>query len=160
LRDIPELRALATRISVQEVAVISDELLARMKSICMSVFVSDKGVLPSELCWEVLDKLVDLRPENKLYDIRILERCFKARLGVITLKGQIMSSWEEIVAAEVKGGATQEPITRDERIAQETIIAIELSRKRLARKELLAEWQRMTGNPTLDTYYRRLRSFR
>ena len=160
LQDIPELRALATRISVQEVAVTKDELLALMKKICTADFVTDKGMLPNELCWEVFDKLVDLWPENKLYDIRILERCFSGRMGVMNLKDQIKSSWEEIVAAEIKGGATQEPITRDERIAQETVIALELSRKRLPRKQLLADWQRLTGNPTLDTYYRRLRSIR
>jgi hypothetical protein len=158
LQDIPELRALATRISVQEVAVTKDELLALMKKICTSDFITDKGILPSERCWEVFDKVVELWPENKLYDIRILERCFNAFLGVMKLKKQIKSSWEEIVAAEIKGGATQEPITRNERIAQETIIALELSRKRLPRRELLADWQKLTGNPTLDTYYRRLRS--
>lgn len=160
LQDIPELRALATRISVQEVAVTKEELLALMKRICLADFRTDKGVLPSELCWEVFDSLVERWPEGRLYDLRILERCFNARMGVINLKGQIKSSWEEIVAAEIKGGATQEPITRDERIAQETVIALELSRKRLPRKELLVEWQRLTGNPTLDTYYRRLRSIR
>jgi hypothetical protein len=79
-------------------------------------------------------------------------------MGVRNLKDQIKSSWEEIVAAEITGGATQEPITRNDRIAQETIIALELRRKRLPGKELLADWQRLTGNPTLDTYYRRLRS--
>jgi hypothetical protein len=160
LQDIPELRALATRISVQEVAVTKEELLALMKQICLADYRTDKGVLPSELCWEVFDALVERWPERKLYDLRILERCFNARLGAMNLKGQIKSSWEEIVAAEIKGGATQEPITRDERIAQETVIAIDLSRKRLARKELLAEWQRLTCNPTLDTYYRRLRSIK
>jgi hypothetical protein len=160
LHDIPELRALATRISVQEVAVTKEELLALMKQICLADFRTDKGVLPSELCWEVFDCLVERWPEGKLYDLRIFERCFNARLGIINLNDEIKSRWEEIVAAEIKGGATQEPITRDERIAQETITAIELSRKRLARKELLAAWQRLTGNPTLDTYYRRLRSIR
>jgi hypothetical protein len=88
LQDIPELRALATRISVQVVAVTKDELLALMKKICTSDFVTDKGTLASDLCWEVFDMLVELWPENKLYDIRILERCFNAYLGVMNLKDQ------------------------------------------------------------------------
>jgi hypothetical protein len=160
LQDIPELRALATRISVQEVPVTNDELLALMKQICQSHYVTDKGVLTSDWCWQVLDKLVAQWPQNKAYNIRILERCFSALIGVQQLKDQIKSGWEEIIAAEIKGGASPDPITRDERIAQETIIAVDLAKKQLPRKELLAEWHRLTGNRTLDTYYRRLRSIR
>ena len=47
---------------MQEVAVTKDELLALMKKICTADFVTDKGMLPNELCWEVFDKLVDLWP--------------------------------------------------------------------------------------------------
>jgi len=160
LQNIPELRALATRISVQVVIVTNDEIDALMKQICMTDFRIDKGILASSFCWQVYDKLVELWPQGKLYDIRILERCFAGLLGVLNLKSEIKSSWEVIVAAEIKGRATQEPITRDERISHETIIALELSKKRLAKKQLLIEWQSLTGNPTLDTYYRRLRGIR
>ena len=47
------------------------------------------------------------------------------------------------------------------RIAQETVIALGVIEETPAPgKQLLADWQRLTGNPTLDTYYRRLRSIR
>jgi hypothetical protein len=160
LQDIPELRALATRISVQEVVVTPEELLALMKQICTGDFVSDKGVLPSSLCWEVFDEVVRLWPAGKMYDLRILERCFAARMAVNDLKGEVRSTWQEIVAAEIKGRSAPGPISREGRIAQETVLAIELSKKRLPGERLLAEWQRRTGNPTLDTYYRRLRKAR
>ena len=77
-----------------------------MKKICTADFaVTDKGMLPNELCWGGLRQACGpLWPENKLYDIRILERLASSgRMGVMSLQDQIKrSSWEEIVAAEIK----------------------------------------------------------
>ena len=156
LHDIPELRALATRIPVIHLLATRPELIARMKSLALHGYRSNKGELTPEMCCEVLDYLITVYPADRMYDIRILIRCFDDRIGSINLDKTISSSWRELVLSQVSSNVGT-PATRQDRIARERSIALELAGKKLSKKELLPEWHKRTGRKTLDTYYRRLR---
>ena len=159
LLDIPELRALATRIPIIHLPATRPELIARMKSLALQGYESDKGKLTSEMCCEVLKYLITVYPADRMYDIRILIRCFDDRIGVINLGKTLSSSWKELVLSQVSSNVGP-PVTRQDKITRETVIALELAGKKLSQKELVPEWQKRTGRKTLDTYYRRLRKLR
>jgi hypothetical protein len=51
----------------------------------------------------------------------------------------------------------QQPLTPLQRIAKERDIALELKKKGLTGEALRAEWEKRTGQKTIDSYYRRLK---
>lgn len=157
LADIPELRALATRIPTIRVAVTRPEILALMRQICQTAHVTDKGSLSSRKCNEVLDYFLAVYPQDRIFDIRILIRALDDRLGVEKLGEKISSTWQELLLSQVHGKAVDAPITRNDKLARETGIALELSKMSYSKAELLKQWNDRTGRKTLDSYYRRLR---
>jgi hypothetical protein len=156
LLDIPELRALATRIPTVHLAVTRPEVLALMKKIALEGYRSDKGELTAEMCSEVLEFLIAEYPPDRMFDVRILIRCFDDRLGVMRLGKAISSSWKELVRSQLSG-KIEPAVTRQDKIGRETAIALELSKLNLTKKKLGEEWEERTGRKTLDSYYRRLR---
>lgn len=159
LLDIPELRALATRIPMIHLAVTRPEILALMKKMALGGYRSDKGELTPAKCSEVLEYMISEYPSDRMFDVRILIRCFDDRLGVAKLGASISSSWKELVRSQLSGNV-EPAITRTDRISREMNIALELSKLKLPKTELLTEWSKRTNRTTLDTYYRRLRKLR
>lgn len=156
LLDIPELRALATRIPMIHLAVTRPEILALMKKLALDGYRSDKGELTPPKCSEVLEYMISEYPSDRMFDVRILIRCFDDRLGVMKLGKSISSSWKELVRSQVSGNV-EPAVTQHDKISREKNIALELSKLKLSKKERLAEWRKRTERPTLDSYYRRLR---
>jgi hypothetical protein len=156
LEAIPELEALSTRIEVQHLEVERDEMLAIMKSICLPGKQTDKGFVSPEDCLEVFRYYsTHLFTDTKL-NLRVLNRAIKLRLGVKKLK--LTTTWQQFVDQAIKQSTeSQQPLTRLQRISKERDIAIEVRRQGLTGKALQAEWEKRTGHPTFDSYYRRLK---
>lgn len=155
LLNIPELRALATRIPTIHLAVTREELVALMKQISLKEYRTDKGVLTSALCGEVLEYFLSEYPTDGLYDIRILIRAFDDRLGVMKLGNKITSSWKELIHSQLTG-KLEPPVNRCGESKRDRNIALELSKSTLAKGDRLKEWEKRTGK-SKDTYYRLLR---
>lgn len=160
LADIPELRALATRIPTIRITVTRPEILALMRQICLSAHVTDKGSLSPDQCNEVLDYFLTVYPQDRIFDIRILIRALDDRLGVEKLGEKISSTWKELLLSQVHGKSVDVPITRNDKLARETGIALELSKMNYSKAELLEQWKERTGRKSLDSYYRSLRRLR
>ena len=157
LGDIPELRALATRIPVIHLQATRPEILALMKRLSQKGHMTDKGRLTPRQCGGVLDYFLEVYPPDRVFDIRILIRAFDDRLGVKKLGNKLSSSWKELIMSQLTGTA-EPPLTRGEKLRRETIIAIELADKGFDQKTLLKEWKERTGRKTLDSYYRRIKA--
>lgn len=158
LLNIPELRALATRIPTIHLAVTRPELVALMKEISQQDYRSDKGVLPSAQCAEVLHYFLAEYPADGLYDIRVLVRAFDDRLGVMKLGNKIGSSWKELVRAQLTG-KVESPVNRLEESKRDINIALELSKSPLTKGQRIEEWKKRTGK-SKDRYYALLRQLR
>jgi len=155
LANIPELRALATRIPTIHLAVTREEILALMKQMCQKDYRTDKGVLSSALCGDVLDYFLAAYPQDRIFDIRILIRCLDDRLGVLKLGKEISSSWKELVLAQLTG-SVEPPVNRTDETNRDMNVALELSKSKLSKAERVKEWKKRTGKSP-DTYYRLLR---
>jgi hypothetical protein len=158
LRNIPELRALATRISTMHLAVTRHEIVALMKKMCQKPYRSDKGVLSAANCGEVLEFFLSEYPTDGLYDIRILVRAFDDRLGAMQLGEKISSPWKELIRSQLTSRA-EPPVNRCEESARDGSIALEISQSPLTKRERIAEWKKRTGK-SRHTYYRVLRDLR
>lgn len=154
LLNIPELRALATRIPTLHLAVTRQELVALMKEISQKEYRTDKGVLTSALCGEVLEYFLSEYPADGLYDIRILVRAFDDRLGVMKLGDKISSSWQDLVRSQLTG-KVEPPVNRREETKRDMDIALELSTSTLSKSQRVKEFEKRTGK-SRDTYYRLL----
>ena len=159
LETIPELEALSTRIEVEHLEVTREEMLAVMKSICLRGKQTDKGYVSADDCLEVFQYYAThVEPGTRL-DLRVLERGIKLRLGIEKLN--LQTTWQEMMDRAIRQATeNQQPLTRAQRIAAEREMALELKARGFKGDALLAEWQRRTGHPTLDAYYRLLRGLK
>jgi hypothetical protein len=155
LSNIPELRALATRIPMMHLAVTRHEIVALMKEMCRKPYRTDKGVLSSAICGEVLEFFLSEYPTDGLYDIRILVRAFDDRLGAMQLGEKISSPWKDLIRSQLTGRA-EPPVNRGEESSRYGSIALEISHSPLTKSERIAEWTKRTGK-SRHTYYRLLR---
>jgi hypothetical protein len=160
LDDLPELRALATRIVPYHFRASRDELLAMMKKLCNAGYGPYKGVaLTPEQCFEVFDFYLAHVPEKRHHDLRILEHGLWDRIDEINgvLKE---TTWQEQFLAEILKGEDP-PVTRKVRIRNEREIALELyglyEEKKLTHAEMHRRWEELTGHASMDSLYRRLR---
>lgn len=156
LEAIPELEAVSTRIEVEHPEVSRDEMLAVMKQICLGGKKTDKGFVSPEECLEVFHYYsTHLEPDTRL-DLRVLNRAFKLRLGSNQMK--LKTPWQNLVDRAIKQSTeSQQPLTRQQRIAKERDIALDLKKRELTGEALQAEWEERTGHKTTDSYYRRLK---
>jgi hypothetical protein len=163
LDDLPELRAIATRIPPYRFRASKEELLATMKQICNAGYRLKVGDditrLTPEQCFEVFDYYLDKLPEKKHHDLRILEHGFMDRIDAIN---QVLkeTTWQEQFLAEILKGEDA-PVTRKVRIRSEREIALRLyalyEEKKITHAEMHLQWEELTGHASVDSLYRRLR---
>jgi hypothetical protein len=159
LDDLPELRALATRIPPYRFRASRDELLALMKKMCNEGYRYQGVALTPQQCFEVYDYYLSNVPEKRSHDIRILEHGFWNRINEIksVLKE---TNWQEQFLAEILKGEDP-PVTRKVRIRNEREIALELyglyEESKITHAEMHGRWEELTGHASLDSLYRRLR---
>jgi len=124
LDDLPELRALATRILPYHFRASRKELLALMKKMCNEGYRYHGVPLTPAQCFQVFDYYFANVPENRAHDIRILEHGFWNHINEV--KGVLKeTTWQEQFLAEILKGEDP-PMTRKVRIRAEREIALEL----------------------------------
>ena len=161
LGQIPELRALATRIDVIELVVSYEEIVARMKQVSFKGFKTNQGQLTSAQCCEVSEIFLEEWPADLVPDMRLLVLAFRKRIGVESLRSKITQSWQHLMKGSIRQ-AVRARTAPDKPVRQrldDSFIpkAIELSKLKLSKKELTRKWKEIAGKPSLDSYYYLLR---
>ena len=102
LADLPELRALATRIEVHRLEITEAELTALMRDLAAKGHrVQDKLVIAPEECMKVTEYLLkECRAAGCPLDLRLQQKAFQTYLQ---FAGDCsVSHWEDLIAASVR----------------------------------------------------------
>lgn len=143
--DIPELRALKTRIPSLELQVSREEMIDVMRRISEQGYKTDKGSLTPEQCNEIYEYY--LNAEH--LDLRILIRAFDEVMGCIQM--QLKTDWKAMIESSIKESLS---VPKEKNRGEtEDEVAILLFKKRLSVTELTDQWSKLTGKG-LRTYYR------
>ena len=102
LADLPELRALATRIEVHRLEVTDAELTALMRDLAGKGYrMQDKLVITPEECLKVTDYLLkECRAAGCPLDLRLQQKSFQSYLQFAA--DCSVSHWEDLIAASVR----------------------------------------------------------
>lgn len=102
LADLPELRALATRIEVHRLEVTDAELTALMRELAAKGYrVQDKLVIMPEECMKVTEYLLkECRSAGCPLDLRLQQKAFQTYLQFAA--DCSVSHWEDLIAASVR----------------------------------------------------------
>jgi hypothetical protein len=102
LADLPELRALATRIEVHRLDVTDAELTALMRDLATKGYrVQDKLVITPEECLKVTEYLLkECRAAGCPLDLRLQQKAFQTYLQFAA--DCSVSHWEDLIAASVR----------------------------------------------------------
>ncbi len=102
LADLPELRALATRIEVHRLDVTDAELTALMRDLAAKGYrVQDKLVIAPEECLKVTEYLLkECRSAGCPLDLRLQQKAFQTYLQFAA--DCSVSHWEDLIAASVR----------------------------------------------------------
>lgn len=142
--EIAEIRAIKTRINVLRLDLSPEELLAKMKEICLAGYeYGDDYLTPTE-CLEVREYIIsELERLNRPVDLRLLMNGFRDYLQ--WKNGDSGSKhWKELIS----GRMAERPVVverRADKKASESKIALEINRKKLSAAEKVEEWKKTTG---------------
>jgi hypothetical protein len=160
MADIPELRAIATRIEVIGLACTREEILAVAKEVALDGFRFNGGSLSPQECLDMWSFYKKELPEGRMADLRILVRAARKRLGMEEMRRKglpLTRTWQEMLLAMIHQGPPPEPVlTPGARKLNDEEVAVELSRKYpdpRDRGQRDKEWQERTGHHPL-TYYK------
>src|SRR5262249_40226178 len=105
LAELPELQALATRITVMELDVTNAELAALMRDLASQGYVCDgKLALEAEKCQEVCEYVIaECRAAGCQLDLRLLTNSYKDYL--LWEGGDAGCAWQDLVAARIREAA-------------------------------------------------------
>lgn len=156
LSDIPEAKALATRIPTIDLVVSDAEIAALMRSVAAAGHqIGDKGLSPGE-CMEVADFIIrESARVNRPLDMRLLIAAFADRLQAEDYEAGC--GWRDLVASTLRGRPSivevVEPVgIRKQKKARELDVAREIVS--LPRQERLREWKEKTGASEASLYRR------
>ena len=123
LADLPELRALATRIEVHRLEVTEAELTAQMRHLASQGYQQDgKAVLGPEECRQVTEYLLrECRTAGCPLDLRLQQKSFQTYLQ--WRNEYCHCDWRDLVAVSVREAThhfrhESNPLSREARIAQ------------------------------------------
>jgi hypothetical protein len=160
LADLPELRALATRIEVYRLEVSDAELAALMRQLAGKGyrFAGKVGIGPEE-CLQVTEYLLkECRAAGCPLDLRLQQKAFQTYLQFAA--DYSVSHWEDLVAASVREATSHfrhEPNTAspEARRAQRRNIIREIAGKNLDAREQEQLYRQMTGASRADFFRRK-----
>ncbi len=160
LDDLPELRAIQTRISYLELQVSENEVAALMRKVAGSGFHHGQQVMTPEECLEVCEFLV---AESKSLlchlDMRLLDNSFRDYLQ--HRQGHSSSHWRTLVAARLAGrkGELLETVPGRQQELEEDLAAMEAAlREQPTVQEAQEVWCRTTGK-SRATFFRAKKAF-
>lgn len=151
--QIPEIRAIKTRINVLGVDVSNQEIRALMKKICKAGYQYGEHSMIPEECWEVATFVIDrLGLLHRSLDLRLLMNGFKDYLQWKT--GNSTNHWQALVEGRMAERVVYrgQAALKDEQ--QKT--ALEIHANKATLKEKVAAWTAQTGLGQA-AYYRALK---
>jgi hypothetical protein len=157
LQDMPEMRALRSRIPAFRFVLTRPQMLALMKKLSLDGFSTAKGKLTAAKCLEIYHFHVANLPPDRLLNLRLLINSFRDRIGLYKLG--LEASWPDHVLLAIHE-STDYPSTRTEIQRREEEIALELSQQDLTTEERLRAWTARTGRTCIRSYYRALERWR
>jgi hypothetical protein len=152
LGNLPELRALGTRLNPVHLHCTNEEIAALMRHVSHQGHRHADEVLEPAACLEVAEVIIDhCRQANRNLDMRLLIHGFKDRLQYEA--GETECDWRDLVLIRLTERAVPTRRSRAEQIALEREIARQI--KDLPRAERLRLWHEKTGKSE-KALYRRL----
>ncbi len=163
LDDLPELRAVATRIACVEYRPTEVETQAVMRSVARKGYsLGQRSLTPAD-CSAVTEYLIEQALAlRRPLDMRLMVHAFHDRLQWEESDSSL--HWRDLVAATVRGhtGVLREPVAhggRAEQRRRDLEIAREIEAATTDRAERARSWQQRTGKSE-KTLYRRLAEIR
>ncbi|MFL5338562.1 MAG: hypothetical protein ACJ8F7_00195 [Gemmataceae bacterium] len=162
LDDLPELRALRTRIAHLQLQPTADEVVALMRKIASQGYAHGEGQLPPGECAEVCEYVIASCLETGRHpDLRLLIHGFHDRLQ--WQAGHATSTWQELLESRVRGHlvAPERPAGRGDRLAAERALAREIRGMAMSGAEKERLWKEKTQElwgeaKSARAFYRRL----
>jgi hypothetical protein len=160
LADLPELRALATRIAVHKLDVSDAELAAHMRRVAGEGLKRGRHQLGPEHCLEVCEFLLgECRAANCPLDLRLLDNSCMDYLQWDANHSRC--HWHDLVANRVRQSAHHfrhalSTGTREDRLQAERAVVKEVCRQSESPQDRVRLWRERTGKSE-DSYYRRKR---
>lgn len=154
LEDVPQLRALQTRIPCLQYQPTNEEVAAKMRSIAARGHRHEEHELSPEKCLEVAKAIVERSTKlNRNLDLRLLVNTFQDRIQYENKHSE--SHWLELLECGLKGRAT--PSKGGGVRAQTMDKELEVARRiaNLPTRERLEAWKNETGK-SRPVLYRRL----
>lgn len=152
LDDLPELRALGTRINPVQLSCTNQEIAALMRKVALDGYRHCGECLGPQACLEVAEFVIDhcLRANRNL-DMRLLVNGFADRLQFEA--GETECDWKDLLMCRLVERTVPARESRETRKQREQVIAREI--KDMPREERLRVWQERAGKSE-KALYRRL----
>jgi hypothetical protein len=155
LEDLPELRALKTRITVLQLVATFGEIAALMRSVALEGFQYGMDFLTPQECMTVAEYVIErMRGLERSLDMRVYVNGVKDFLQYKT--GHSSTDWKDLIDTRLK----ETTVLRERRadaMAREAAVALEISQMLVPQKERERIWKERTGK-SRRAYYRRLES--
>ena len=151
LADLPELRALATRVNPVQLACTNHEIAALMRKVALDGYRHRKECLGPAACLEVAGFVIEhcLRANRNL-DMRLLVNGFADRLQHEA--GETECHWHDLLLCRLVERAVPAKESRADRLDREREVAREV--KGLPREERFRVWRERTGRSEAALYRR------
>jgi hypothetical protein len=157
LETLPELAALATRITVLQLVATFVEVAALMRSVALQGFSFGHDFVVPKECLEVAEYVIErMRSLDRPLDMRLYVNGVKDYLQFKT--GHSDSNWKDLIESRLHR-TTILCERRVDMISRETVLAVELSQMRVRLAEKIRRWKKKTGKSE-RAYWRRLESLR
>jgi hypothetical protein len=156
LEDVPELRAVGTRIASLHLQPTSQEMAALMRSVALRGFRHDKGTMPPAACMEVCEHVIARsRACNHNLNMRLLVNTLMDRLQWEC--DDTATHWHDLLESRLqqKVVVAENGESRTNRLTREREVARELSALKISHAERERLWREQTGRSG-RAYYRRL----
>jgi len=158
LADLPELRALATRIAVHKLDVTDAEMVAHLRRIAGSPFKRGRHKLDVEHCCRVCEFMIyECRAAGCPLDLRLYENCCLDYLQWDC--AQAACDWHDLIATRIRQSVAHfkhetSPLTREQQLVGHRQLIRQIDRETDDPRERVRLWQERTGR-SAATYYRR-----
>jgi hypothetical protein len=153
LDDLPELRALKTRIASLQLVATFNEIAALMRSVALQGFPYGEDYVTPKECLAVAEYVVErMRSLARSLDMRVFVNGVKDYLQHKT--GHSKTDWHDLIETRLKE-TTALPERRADVMAKEAAIALEISRLDLPTEGKLRLWRERTKKSD-RAYWRRL----
>jgi hypothetical protein len=160
LSDLPEMRALASRISLHKLEVSDAEMAAHVRRIAAAGFARGKHQLEAERCLEVAEYVIgECKASGCPLDLRLFDNSCLDYLQWAA--SQSSCHWHDLVANRVRQSATHfrheiNTLSREARLEQERALVRDICAETRDPQERVRLWEERTGKHPA-TFYRRKR---